>query len=365
MEKKKLLLQLEDGSEIDLKEVFTESTQEMLKESGLLDENGKVALKSLPSEFKSEADQKVADLETAANFVKYVVVPEKKHKELGVKAIDTTTGSFGYTVPTELSSEILKKKQKINAIRGRAFSFEMAGKFDLPTEGTAVTGYWVTDNTAVTEAAPTTTKSSLDDWYLAALVKAPWKLLQTSNATIVEYISYLAAKALGETEESAFVGGDGTNKPTGLRSASVSSVAQVSASVGGFAYSDMINGYFLLNQKYRKNGSWITSPAGMKLLANMKDSQNRPIFPAGVPMDNFLGKPLIESDDIPSNLGAGTNETEVWFADLSYYWIKDGQQMQMTTQDVIENLQTKIVIYEAVDGKFTLAEAGAKVTAVK
>ena len=362
MEKKKLMLQMEDGSEVDLKEILSETLQDELKASGLFDENGKVSLKSLPSEVKSEVEKKTEAMENAANFVKFVTIPSKLHRQHNVKAIDTTTGSQGYTVPTELASEILMKKEKINAIRGRAFQFEMAGKFDLPTEGTGVTGYWVAENAAITESNPTTNKSSLDDWYLAARVVAPWKLLQTSAYTIVNYIATLAAKAIAETEETAFIGGDGSSKPTGLRQASVGSVAQAGAN---FAYSDMVNLFFGLNQKYRRNAAFLTSPAGMKLLANLKDSQNRPIFPPGTPLESFLNKPIIESDDIPSNLGAGTNETEVWLVDLFYYWIKDGQAMEMATDDIIENLQTKIVLYEAVDGKMVLTDAGYKLTAVK
>ena len=366
MKKKDLILQLEGGEEVNLKDVLAEATAEQLKEMGVIGEDGKVALKGLPQEIKTEAQEKLESIDRAANFVKFVTVPGSKHKEMGVKAIDTTTGSFGHSVPVELSAEIIRKKQKINAIRGRAFQFEMAGKFDLPSEGTGVTGYWVSENAAVTESAPNLGKTSLDDWYLAALIKAPWKLLQTSSVTIVEYISTLAAKALGETEETAFVGGDGSSKPSGFRgTAGVGSVAQVSGSVGGFAWSDVVNLFFTLNQKYRRNAQFLTSPAGLKLLMNLKDTQNRPLFPVGVPIDSVLNKPLIESDDIPANLGAGTNETEIWLADLSYYWIKDGQQMEMTTQDVIENLQTKILVFEAVDGKMTLPEAAAKLTAVK
>ena len=39
--------------------------------------------------------------------------------------------------------------------------------------------------------------------------------------------------------------------------------------------------------------------------------------------------------------------------------------MEMATDDIIENLQTKIVLYEAVDGKMVLTDAGYKLTAVK
>ena len=360
---KKFVLDLGNGEEVDLKDILHESTMESLKDFGFpMDEKGKFSMKSLPVEVKDEVSRKQEAAEKAANFIKHIVIPEKLHKQYGVKSIDTTTGSMGYTVPTELSSEILLKKQKYTIMRKHAFVFELAGKYDLPTEGTGVTGYWVAENAAVTESSPTTGKSSLDDWYLAALVKAPWKLLQTSSANIVNFISTLSAKALTETEETAFVAGDGSSKPTGLRQASLTSVAQAGAS---FAYSDIMKLYFKLKKAYRQNAMFLTSSQGAQLLTSLVDDNNRPLFPPGQTLEQLFTKPLEESEDIPANLGVGTNETEVYFGDPFYYWIKDGQAMEMATQDVIENLQTKIVLYQAVDGKLVLPEAFVKLTGVK
>lgn len=365
MEKKekKFVLDLGNGEEVDLKDILRESTMDSLKEFGFpMDEGGKFSLKSLPVEVKDEASKKLDAMEKSANFIKHIAIPEKLHKQYGIKSIDTTTGSMGYTVPTELSSEILLKKQKYTIMRKHAFVFELAGKYQLPTEGTGVTGYWVSENSPITESSPTTGQSSLDDYYLAALVKAPWKLLNTSAANIVNFISTLSAKALTETEETAFVAGDGSGKPTGLRQASLTSVGQAGAS---FAYSDILGLYFKLKKAYRQNAMFLTSAKGAQLLTSLADSQGRPLFPPGQTLEQLFAKPLEESEDIPANLGTGTNETEVYFGDPFYYWIKDGQAMEMASQDVIENLQTKIVLYQAVDGKLVLPEAFVKLTGVK
>ena len=35
----------------------------------------------------------------------------------------------------------------------------------------------------------------------------------------------------------------------------------------------------------------------------------------------FMNQPLYIVDEIPTNLGAGTNETELWYGVFSNYWI--------------------------------------------
>lgn len=358
---KKIVVQDEDGKDIDLSAELKEIATEVV---AALEVPTKESVKSMFPVQKNESEMKSDAISRAANFIKAVVVGAERYKQFGIdeKAIDTTNGSMGYTVPTELANEIVLKKQKFSVIRGRAFEFDLSGPFDVPVEGTGVTGYWVAENAAITEAAPTTTKVSLGDYYLASLVKVSWKLLQTSHANIVSFVSTLAAKALAETEETAFVAGDGSSKPTGLRQASITGIAQGAAAI---AYTDVTALYFGLPKKYRKNAVFITSNKGARLIHELKDTTNKPIFQPGMPLERLFEKDLLESEDIPENLGGGTNETEIFFGDLYYYWIKNGQAMEMATQDAIENLQTKIVVYEAVDGKVVLPDAFRKLTAVK
>lgn len=370
---KKIMIQLEDGKEVDLKEILTEASVEQLKEMGFpLDESGKVKFSELPVSVKTEAMEKAEKTFEAANFVKAQVLPAKYHEKFGVKEIDykaitTDSGSYGAAVPVTLASAILEKKAKFNILRSRAFSFDLSGPFDLPVEGDGVTGYWVGEDDSgdaneVDASQPTLGKKSLDDHYLAGLVKVSWKLMNTSDYNIVNFISTLAGKALAETEETAFVGGNGTGKPKGIRTESVSSVAQSGASLD---YQDLVNLYFLLKPQYRSNAVFITSSMGAKAVTGLRDSQERPIFAPGQPLDELFRKPLIESVDIPENLGVGTDTTEIWFGDPFYYWIKDGQTLSMATDDVIERLQTKVLVYQAVDGKLTLTDAFVKLTAVK
>lgn len=355
-----------DGKQVNLTEILSKATSEQLNAMGFPIENGQ--FKMAPIEVKTDAMVKQEGIEEAANFIKSVVLPASHYKEYGVKQINTGTGSFGYTVPTVLADAILEKKAKFNVLSERAFTFQLAGNFDLPVEGDSITGYWVgevddDDANLVTESEPSTTRKSLTDRYVAALVKASWKLLNTSAFNIVNYVATLAGRKLAEACESAYIAGNGTTQPKGIR---LETLSQAVAQAGdGLAYQDIINLYFSLKPQYRKNAVFITSTMGAKAIHGLKDTQDRPIFQPGMPLDSLFNKPLLESVDIPENLGTGTNTTEIYFGDASYYWIKTGQAIEMATQDVIERLQTKILVYESVDGALTLTEAFTKLTGVK
>ncbi|NCD40563.1 MAG: phage major capsid protein [Bacteroidia bacterium] len=313
---------------------------------------------TLKDEVKVNSDEE--NLEKSANFIKEVC-SEQKSAEFEKKAIDSDTESFGYAVPTELSSFILQAKDKIAKMRKLAFVFQMSGNFQLPTEGTGVTGYWVDENETITESNPTLNKKTLGDYYLAARVLIPRKLLNTSAYNIVNYVGELCARSLRNKEESAFVAGDGDAKPTGLRSASLTgTIAQAGSAL---EYKDMVKLYFALDEQYRDNAVFLTSSLGMQAILNVEDDNGRPIFDFNT--TKVLGKPLVESADIPANLGSSADTTEIYFGDMWYYWIKDGEKMFVDTDKVLSKLQVELVVAEAVDGVYTLPAACKKMTGVK
>jgi HK97 family phage major capsid protein len=335
----------------ELKSIMATSVQEAIPtlKSELLSE-----LKSgLKDEVKTDtAEEKMVK---AADFIKGVC-----NGNLEQKAVDSTNDSFGYTVPTELSSFILTAKDKIAKMRKLAFVFQMSGNFQLPTEGTGVTSYWVGENDLITESNPTVGKKDLVDHYLAARVLIPRKLLNTSAYNIVNYIGELCARALRNTEETAFIAGDGSSKPTGLRLASIGSVPQAGTSLD---YSDVVNLFYLLPEQYRDNAVFITSALGMKALRTITDDNGVPIF--DLRDQKVFNRPVVESADIPSNLGSSANTTEIYFGDMWYYWIKDGETMFVDTDKVLSKLQVELVVAEAVDGVYTLPAACKKLTGVK
>ncbi len=335
----------------ELKAMFGDSVKELIP--ALKAEIVADLKAGLKDEVKVNSDEE--KVEKSAEFIKGVC-----NGTLEKKAIDSTTDSFGYAVPTELASFILTAKDKIAKMRKYAFVFQMSGSFQLPAEGTGVTAYWVGENTEITESNPTLSKKNLGDYYLAARVLIPRKLINTSAYNIVNFVGQLCARALRNTEETAFIAGDGSSKPTGLRSASVGSTAQAGSAL---AYDDVVNLYYSLPEQYRENAVFITSALGMKALRKIKDTTNNPIFDLNT--QTIMTKPVVESADIPENLGSSANTTEIYFGDMWYYWIKDGETMFVDTDKVLSKLQVELVVAQAVDGVYTLPSACKKLTGVK
>lgn len=300
------------------------------------------------------SDEKEVNVKESADFVKKVC-----NGTMEKKAIDGTVGSFGYSVPTTLANMIQEKLDKEAVMRKYAFVFKMAGNYQLPQEGTAVTSHWVGQNIPVTESNPTLGKQNLVDNYLATNVIIPRGLLNSSNINILNFITNLSVRSINNAEETAFIAGSGTGEPTGLRSAAITAIP---ATAGATTYGDILALKYGLKRQYRKNAIFLTSTAGVLDVMSILDENKRPIFDPT--QETLLNKPLLETEDIPSNLGTGGDETEIYFGDMSYYYIKDGEDLFMEQDKIIANLQIQIVIAKAVDGIYTLAEACKKLTGV-
>ena len=342
----------EAEAEKSIKEVSVKGLKTIVNK--VVSENMKSIEETISAKFaniKTQENTKENGVKESAEFLKALC--------LGNKAINGTVGSFGYSVPTTLANMIQEGLDKEAVMRKYCFTFRMAGNYQLPQDGTGVTSYWVAQNEEITESSPTIGKTDLVDLYLATRVLIPRGLLNSTPMNLTNYITNLCVRSITIEEETSFVAGAGTTEPTGLRSADVDSIAQAST---GLAYKDMINLMYSLKRQYRKSAVFLTSTNGVKALMNVLDENNRPIFD---PTNNtVLGKPLIESEDIPSTLGSSADATEIWFGDLSYYYIKDGEEMFMESIKVPSKLQTEIVLAKAVDGVYTLDEAMKKMTAV-
>lgn len=300
--------------------------------------------------------------EKSASFIR-ALVSSAKGGEMSpeFKTITTDTNSFGYSMPTELADAIHEKKDKIAKIRKYAFVFKMDGKFDLPVEATGVTAYWVTTeaDADITESNPTLTKKSLEDFYLASRVRVPYKLMNSSAISIENFVSSLSARGLRNAEETAFVAGDGSDKPTGIRLAGMPSISQASTH---YTYEDLIDLIYTVPEQYRANGVLMTSTVGVKILRKLKDLDGLPIFNAE--NNTILGYPLLECTDIPTNVGSGSDKTEMIFGDLQEYWIKDGESLITEVRTVAGRLQVDVIVYEAVDGVCVNTDAFARQTNV-
>ncbi len=124
-------------------------------------------------------------------------------------------------------------------------------------------------------------------------------------------------------------------------------------------------------------GGWVMRRGTREFLASLKNAAGLVAYPSIDAAGTLMGYPIYTTSQIPSNLGAGTNETQVMFADFSELMIGDAGQttMAMSTEasyvvggvtvSAFQTLQTLIRVVSLHDfaPKHDVAIAGAQVVA--
>lgn len=239
-----------------------------------------------------------------------------------------TSGQGGLLVPTTLRQTIIEKLHYISPVRQIATVLQdMPAILDMPFDNALPTTYWVGEGVAITESGATFAKKQLIPYKLAALDKFTSESLADTavNPSLQNVVEDRFAIALALAENAAFVSGDGSSKPLGFRSSDITPTTVTgNTTAGNLAFTDVIRQKFSLGTAYRSQAVWVTSSTGLQLIESLKDANGRPLYLAdltGTAPATFAGRPIYVVDEIPNNLGAGTNETELWFGVFSNYWI--------------------------------------------
>lgn len=298
-------------------------------------------------------------------------------KELEKRATQTvtSTGSAGgFALPEEIESAIARLSVDISPIRqiatvrtvstsdykelfdvnGAAFEWlaEAATRNQTNTSDLAE----VAPTMGTASARPRASEESLDDLFFN--VEA-W-LIQT------------ASEAIAQGEGAAFVGGNGTARPTGfLAGPAPVATADASRAFGTLQYIpggqasamptsadvfyDMI---YAARARYRANARWVTSKAILASLRKYKDTTNaylwQPSLVMGQP-DSFMGYPITEAEDMQA---VAANSFPLAFGDFREgYLIVDRVGMRMTRDEITLPGFVQFYIRKRVGGKIRNSQA--------
>lgn len=287
----------------------------------------------------------------------------------------TTPGAGGYLVPTVLDGAIRKKLRYVSPMRQIATVIEnMPALLNLPSENALPTVYWAAEGAAGTDSGSTFDLNLLVPHKLIGLDSMTHETLvdAATNESVQNFVLDRFTLALSLAENDAFTNGDGTDRPFGFRSSAITpaSVAQVGTTVGSTVYTDLTALKYKLNAAYRQLGVFVTSGSGMMKLENLRDTQGRPLFLPSIVEgrpDQLLARPIYEISEVPENLGAGTNATEVWFGLFTNYIIGDREALRVdvgTNGSDFGSDKITLRVVKRVAGKPIIGESFAKLTAV-
>jgi len=277
----------------------------------------------------------LADGEYKAAFSAYVKRGEEKALQTGV------AGDGGYVVPGEVETEITRLMTHISPIRAIAGVRQIsASVYKRPITVTGPETGWVGETTARTETdSQVIAELSYPTAELYAMPAATSAFLDDAAVDVGQWIADEVNAAFAAQETTAFVTGDGTNKPKGFLAATT--VAEGSWEWGKLGYvatgtsgalpssnpSDvLVDLVYALKSGYRQNASWVMNRKTQGAIRKLKDSDGNYLWQPATSADgraSLMGFPLVEAEDMPN---VGANSLSVAFGDFRRgYLIVDRQ----------------------------------------
>ena len=282
-----------------------------------------------------EGKGQIADGEYKEAFSAYVKRGEEKALQIGVPS------DGGFVVPAEVETEITRLMTHISPIRAIAGVRQVSGAvYKRPITVTGPQTGWVGE----TASRPTTNSQTLAELSyptteLYAMPAATTAFLDDAAVDVGQWIADEVNAAFAAQETTAFVNGDGVNKPSGFLSGT--KVAEASWSWGGLGYlatgasgalpashaSDiLIDLVYALKAGYRQNANWVMNRKTQGALRKLKDVDGNYLWQPAANAEgraSFMGFPLVEAEDMP-NIAA--NSFSIAFGDFKRgYLIVDRQ----------------------------------------
>jgi len=264
----------------------------------------------------------------------------------------------GYTVFSEFEAQIIKELAETNVLRKLGRVITTGSDRNIPVKAGKGTANWTGESANYTPSpGPTFDRKTISAHKLTYLNSASEELVHDSAFDVLSLVAEDFADVMGETEEAAFLTGDGVNKPTGLITQAQLGVTAASNAV--IVSDELINLFHSLKRKYRKRATFLMSDDFALAVRKLKDTTGRymwqPGLQSGAP-DTLLARPVEFSAGMPS---IGSQTTPCLFGDFSYFWI--GDRGNRVFQTLVEKYADKGEVgyrgYERVDTALTLAES--------
>jgi HK97 family phage major capsid protein len=259
------------------------------------------------------------EIEHKAAFEAYV----RSGEGAGLRALEAKAMSIGsnpdggYLVPAEVEHAIGERLSHISPIRGIAAVRTISSnvyKKPFMTTGPAVG--WVGETGARTQtASPVLDELSFPAMELYAMPAATATLLEDSAVNIDEWIAGEVEQAFAAQEGTAFVNGDGVNKPTGFLQSTMIAEGSwawgklgvvISGADGAFPATDpsdpLIDLVYALKAGYRQNGTFVMNRKTQASVRKLKDEDGHYMWtPPAIAGGRaaLMTFPVIEAEDMP------------------------------------------------------------------
>ena len=271
----------------------------------------------------------------------------------------TTGAAF---VPDVLESTVLRLVNEYSAFTSNAMNATMSSDYVLFPKRTAGagSGYWISENTAITTTDPTSTQVALTAKKVSGAVVIASELLRDSIVSISDWLAAELALTLSTAIETAAFNGNPSNAPAvagiatgytgGLYAASGATYAASLVTAAGDTPDEVTKANLLkmmatLPQHSQAGAKWFVSPFFFATcMQNLDLAQGGSVGMSQGMGLTFLGKPVVLTDQLPSGADS-TGVVMALYGDLmnsSIYGVRQG--IEIASSDQVNFLSDQSVI---------------------
>lgn len=305
------------------------------------------------------------DPELRLAFFKWFVAGSHSLSDHEKRVMSKASAGAGLNlVPTAFQKELIIALRDFGVMRNIANVVTTDSGEALQWPGFSAHGSaaWVAESGAYTASDETASQTTLNAYKAGTLMKVSEELLQDSAFDLDAYIRQEFGQRIGVLENTAYVAGDGSGKPTGVTTQASAGVTAAGATA--ITADELIDLFHSLSPPYRRNAAFVLNDTSIKLVRKLKDTTNQYVWQAGLQAgqpDVLLGKPVHADPDMPA---ATLGLVSALFGDFSYYKIRDvnGIAFQRLDELYAENGQVGFKAYHRTDGKLLNTAAVKKLT---
>lgn len=359
-----------------LNEAAKEERSKFGEESALLKEQiGKVNDRLDEIEVKqNEVRETATKTEQRDELREWAATGKVNGQELGsvevkLMNLDDSTGNHGVLQNDAYLAEIQKAVVEFSPVRQFARVINIGTTaIDIPRRSTTASASFIGEVATRTETTnPDYELVNIQAHELYARADISQQLLEDAEFDLEAEMAMEFGEQFGVAEGSVFVGGTGTNQPTGLLDTSngIDGVSANEDTSGTLQVEDLFDLAYGVKAEYARNGAWMLNRATLPLIRAFETSAGGYIWsPSIAPGDpnTILGSPYVEATDLdaPSGGTFGSGAQPIIFGDYRRaYTIVDrtGVQIQRDPFTLAASGQVRYIARKRVGGKVMIAEA--------
>lgn len=252
-------------------------------------------------------------------------------------ASDFTSG--GFMIPEEVSADVIAYLYNTSAVRrlGARIIPMARGNLSMNKINETLNAYWIGETNRIMTSKIQGGRIAMSAKKLGISVGISNDLIRFADGSVIQIIHDDMTRAARTTEDQALIRGRGTNYRPSSIDELMSDTNKVQANASN-AFADIVQDLFKL--QYLVDGrefeldaispGFILSKRDAYFLKSLISTDGTFIFLPQMMQGLLIDAPYAATNNIPSNLGAGSDESEIYYGDFSQLLI--GQSLDVTMQ---------------------------------